>query len=493
VQGRAETEDPVRILVVEDSRPYLKEMQPVLARELAGEVIEYVSHLAAAVATLSGPGRRRLDLVILDVIFPLSADDERNGHADPRAGFKFLDELARVRRSVKVVVLSSQEKQTAVELLVRFREVADYLFKDTPWKEVVARLKRLVAEVREARRVARESAGLIVGEHPGIVQVKEMIRDVAPTEATVLIEGESGTGKELAARAIHDLSARWRGPFVPVNCATLGESLLESELFGHRKGAFTGALEDREGKFEAADGGTLFLDEAGEIPLALQPKLLRALQEREVERLGENRIRKVDVRIVAATNRDLKAAIKAGRFREDLYYRLAVFPLAIPPLRARPDDVARLVDHLVAHFNRRMGRRIQGVEPDAMARLAAHDWPGNVRELANLVERAFILCRADRIPLALVAPWLRAESGEFSVSYPPAATDYLETKRRVVEEFDRQFFTRFMRKHRGHLENTAREIGYNRKDLRKKLKELGMDKGEFKLALDAQADGGGGE
>ena len=478
-------DDPVRILVVEDSRPYLKEMQPVLARELAGEDIQYVSNLQSAQELMK---KERVDLVVLDVIFPLTPADEKESKVDARAGFRFLDELAKVRRSVRVVVLSSQEKQTAVELLVKYREVTDYLFKDTPWKETSLRLKRLVAEVREARRLRADTAGAIIGEHQALRAVKELVRGVAPTEATVLIQGESGTGKELVARAVHDLSARWRGPFIPVNCATLGESLLESELFGHKKGSFTGALEDREGKFEAADGGTLFLDEAGEIPLALQAKLLRALQEREVERLGENKIRKVDVRIVAATNRDLKALVKAGKFREDLYYRLAVFPLELPSLRARADDVPLLVGHFVQVLNRRMGRRITGVEPDALNRLTAYDWPGNVRELGNLMERAFILCRGDTIPLALLAPWLNREGGEYQVIYPATATDYLDTKKRVLEDFDRSFFTRFMQKNRGHLENTAREIGYNRKDIRKKLRELGLDKGEFKGALEGEPE-----
>jgi DNA-binding NtrC family response regulator len=477
--------EPVRILVVEDSKPYIKEMVPVFARELAGEDIQYVSNLAAA---LDATAKQRIDLVVLDVIFPLTAADEKEGKVDARAGFKYLDELSKVRRSVKVVVLSSQEKQTAVELLVKYREVTDYLFKDTPWKETSLRLKRLVAEVREARQLRADTSGAIVGEHPALRQLKDVLREVAPTEATVLIQGESGTGKELVARALHDLSGRWRGPFIPVNCATLGESLLESELFGHKKGAFTGALEDREGKFEAADGGTLFLDEAGEIPLPLQAKLLRALQEREVERLGENRIRKVDVRIVAATNRDLKGMVKSGKFREDLYYRLAVFPLTLPSLRERLEDLPVLVDHFIGVLNRRMGRRITGVEPDAMERLMAYDWPGNVRELANLMERAFILCRAEKIPASTFAPWLRAEGGEVQVIYPPTASDYLDTKKKVLEDFDRSFFTKYLRKHRGHLENTAREIGYNRKDLRKKIRELGMDKGEFKSAVESEPD-----
>jgi transcriptional regulator with GAF, ATPase, and Fis domain len=217
------------------------------------------------------------------------------------------------------------------------------------------------------------------------------VRKVAPTTTTVLVQGETGTGKELVARALHELGPRRPGPFVRVNCAALTPSLVESELFGHEKGAFTGAQQRRLGRFELADGGTLLLDEIGELPLELQPKLLRVLQEQEFERLGGTRPVRVDVRVVSSTNRDLAKAVEEGRFRQDLFYRLAVFTIRVPPLRERPGDCAVLADAFVGEQARRLGKPLTGIAPRAMERLLAHTWPGNVRELANVIERAAIV------------------------------------------------------------------------------------------------------
>jgi formate hydrogenlyase transcriptional activator len=232
---------------------------------------------------------------------------------------------------------------------------------------------------------------VIVGESRSLRHALEQVEIVAPTDATVLVLGETGTGKELIARAIHERSSRRDRPFVKINCAAIPSGLLESELFGHERGAFTSAVTQKIGRFEVANGGTLFLDEVGEIPLELQPKLLRVLQEQEFERLGGARTIKVDVRLVAATNRDLAEMVEAQRFRDDLYYRLNVFPVTVPPLRERPEDIEALVRHFVGRFARRMNRRIEVIPTETLDALRRHPWPGNVRELENLIQRAVIL------------------------------------------------------------------------------------------------------
>jgi formate hydrogenlyase transcriptional activator len=242
----------------------------------------------------------------------------------------------------------------------------------------------------------------IVGSSPDLLALLDQVRIVAPTGATVLIEGETGTGKELVAHAIHMHSERRRRPFVKVNCAAIPTELLESELFGHERGAFTGALAQRIGRFEAAHGGTLFLDEIGDMPLHLQTKLLRVLQEQEFERVGGNRTIRVDVRIIAATNRDLKAMVEENKFRADLYYRLAVFPLNVPPLRERRQDIAVLTRHFVQKHARRMNRKIEHIPTDVLKRLTNYDWPGNIRELQNVIERSVILSDGHELCVPLL-------------------------------------------------------------------------------------------
>jgi formate hydrogenlyase transcriptional activator len=231
----------------------------------------------------------------------------------------------------------------------------------------------------------------IIGKSPALESVLEQVEQVAPTDSTVLIQGETGTGKELIARAIHNLSARCGRPFIKLNCAAIPFDLLESELFGHEKGAFTGAIAQKIGRFELADKGTLFLDEVGDIPLALQPKLLRVLQEQEFERLGSGRTHQVDVRLVAATHRNLVEMVKRNEFRSDLYYRLNVFPVPLPPLRARREDIPALVEHFVEIYARRMNKQIDQVSSETMSELASYPWPGNIRELQNFIERSVIL------------------------------------------------------------------------------------------------------
>jgi transcriptional regulator with GAF, ATPase, and Fis domain len=244
----------------------------------------------------------------------------------------------------------------------------------------------------------------IVGCSPELERVLEQVRYVAPTDSTVLIEGETGTGKELIAHAIHNASSRRGRPFVKLNCAAIPLDLLESELFGHERGAFTGAIAQKIGRFELADKGTLFLDEVGDIPPALQPKLLRVLQEQQFERLGSNRTHQVDVRLVAATNRNLAEMVKQGEFRSDLYYRLDVFPILLPPLRARREDIPMLVAHFVEIVSRRMKKQIDHIPRETMTALCSYDWPGNIRELQNRIERAVILSKDGVLPNALPMP-----------------------------------------------------------------------------------------
>jgi formate hydrogenlyase transcriptional activator len=254
----------------------------------------------------------------------------------------------------------------------------------------------------------------LIGNSPALEAVLGDVERVAPTDATVLLQGETGTGKELIARAIHNISARCGRPYIKLNCAAIPFDLLESELFGHERGAFTGAIAQKVGRFELADKGTLFLDEVGDIPLALQAKLLRVLQEQEFERLGSTHSHQVDVRLVAATNRDLAEMVKRGEFRSDLYYRLNVFPITLPPLRARREDIPDLVQHFVEIYGRRMGKQIERVTPETMSAFTSYEWPGNVRELQNFIERSVILSDGTALcpPLAELRHSAAAESPE---------------------------------------------------------------------------------
>ena len=266
----------------------------------------------------------------------------------------------------------------------------------------------------------------LIGNSPALEAVLEQVERVAPTDSTVLVQGETGTGKELIARAIHNISSRCGRSFVKLNCAAIPLDLLESELFGHEKGAFTGAIAQKVGRFELADKGTIFLDEVGDIPLALQPKLLRVLQEQEFERLGSTRTHQVDVRLVAATNRDLTEMVKRGEFRSDLYYRLNVFPILLPPLRARPEDIPVLVTHFAEIFGRRVGRQIVHIPPETMSALSSYQWPGNIRELQNLIERAVILSKDGVLPNPL--PTAVSQG----VVIPPTVTTLRDSERALV-------------------------------------------------------------
>ena len=292
-----------------------------------------------------------------------------------------------------------------------------------------------------------------------------LVERVAPTDATVLIQGETGTGKELIARAIHALSARYGRALVKVNCAAIPLDLLESELFGHEKGAFTGAIAQKIGRFELADRGTLFLDEVGDMPTALQPKLLRVLQEQELERLGGTQTYRVDARVVAATNRDLTEMVASGTFRVDLFYRLNVFPIVLPPLRERREDIPSLVTHCVEKYSRRVGKRIDQIPHDTMSALSSYDWPGNIRELQNLIERAVILSTDGVLPNPLPSP------GAPRVATAPAATTFRDGERTlIVGALDAAGWVI------GGAKGAAVRLGLNRTTLIHKMKKLGIER-----------------
>jgi formate hydrogenlyase transcriptional activator len=320
----------------------------------------------------------------------------------------------------------------------------------------------------------------IVGRSEALSRVLEQIKIVAPTDSTVLICGETGSGKELIARAVHNLSGRQSGAFVKLNCAAIPTGLLESELFGHEKGAFTGAISQRVGRFELASRGTMFLDEIGEVPLELQPKLLRVLQEREFERLGSSRTLHTDARLIAATNRDLERFVADGKFRSDLYYRLNVFPVRVPALRERPEDIPLLVRHFVQQFSRRLGRVIEAIPAETMSALARYDWPGNVRELQNVIERAVILSTGP--VLSIRRDDLRTtneQSGAAAASanehiHPTAPAKRL---RSAIEETERQQILAALEESSWIVagpEGAAARLGVKRSTLQSRMKKLGI-------------------
>ncbi len=342
-------------------------------------------------------GTRHFHLVLTDLKMP------------DVSGIEILEAVRRDSPEMPVILITAFGTiDSAVE--ATRKGAADYLLK--PLKDP-EELRRVVARALRERRLEDAMASMaappsrggiggegdIVGQSPALRRVLDLARSVAPSATTALITGESGTGKELIARAIHRWSPRADGPFVAVNCAALPDTLLESELFGHERGAFTGAVAQRRGRFELAHGGTLFLDEVGDMSPALQGKLLRVLETQEFERVGGTKTVRVDVRVIAATNADLAAAVAARRFREDLYYRLGVFPIPLPPLRQRPEDILPLAEHFLARLGRTLRKPVAGFTPEAQERLRAYAWPGNVRELENVVERAVILARGDHIGL----------------------------------------------------------------------------------------------
>ncbi|HSM91608.1 MAG TPA: sigma-54 dependent transcriptional regulator [Anaeromyxobacteraceae bacterium] len=430
-----------------------------------------------------GTGRDGVGLVLLDVRLP--GDD----------GLKLLGEISGRPDSPFVVVMTAESTMsTAVEAMKR--GAADYVGKPfdlTRVERIITDLSGGQAEGAEgadargdadadARRFKGEVAlpDTLIGRSPAMVEVFKEIGRVSKTEMTVLLMGESGTGKELVARAIHSNSARARGPFITVNMAAIPKDLIESELYGHEKGSFTGAVEKRPGKFELATGGTLFLDEIGEMPIELQAKLLRVLQEREVDRVGGNRPLPVDVRIVAATNADLSRSVEEGRFRRDLYYRLAVVPIRLPPLREREGDVVLLARHYVAKYGQQLKGRAVTLSREAEPLLASHPWPGNVRELQNVIQRALLKLNGHRVAPSdlsgLLPAVAAAERGLGAVveSVLDAPEPEQGRYRAALEALEGPLLSAALARTNGNQLRAAELLGMNRNTLRERIRALGL-------------------
>jgi DNA-binding NtrC family response regulator len=388
------------------------------------------------------------------------------------SGLELLKAIRAINPEAAVIVITAYGTvETAVAAIKT--GAADYVAKPVNLDELLFRIdqvkerSRLISENRDLRETLEKSHRIegIVGESGRMIEVLSLVRRVAPSEATVLIRGESGTGKELIAKAIHYASARASGPMIRVNCAALPETLLESELFGHEKGAFTGAVAARQGRFELADKGTLFLDEIGDLPLPLQAKLLRVLQEREFERVGSSKPIRVDVRMLAATHRNLEALVKAGEFREDLYYRLNVVTVVLPPLRERREDLSLLMDHFLRRFAERNRKTIRGFTREARELLLRYDYPGNVRELENIVERAVVLTRDEVIGITdLPLGTQTLEETESVEANMPAA----------VEGVERRMIKTALARAGGVQTRAAEMLGITERALRYKLKKYGL-------------------
>ena len=412
------------ILVVDDE-PVQREMIGGFLKKQGFEVIAADS------------AERALELFRQDA-FDLVLTDQKMAEM---SGLELLQAVHTINAETPVILITAFGTIEAAVAALKHGAI-DYLTKPLNLDELLYRIRqvsdryRIINENRELREALQDRHRIegIIGESGPMLEVLSIVRRVAPSEATVLIRGESGTGKELIAKAIHFGSPRARGPLVKVNCAALPEALLESELFGHEKGAFTGALTSRQGRFELANGGTIFLDEIGDLPLHLQAKLLRVLQEREFEKVGSSRPIRVNVRIMAASHRPLEDLIKAGQLREDLYYRLNVVTIFIPPLRERRSDVALLLDHFLRHYAEKNGKTIRGLTPEGRDILLRYDYPGNVRELENIIERAVVLTRDDVIgsgdlPLTVQEPEIADGDRETSLT---AAVEALE--RRMIRD-----------------------------------------------------------
>ena len=387
-------------------------------------------------------------------------------------GLETLAEVRRLRPDAIVVMISGHG---TIETAVKATRLGAYDFIEKPLS--LEKTLLIVARALEHARLERENAALreslearaeIIGDSEPVRRLREHIATTAPTNGRVLIHGENGSGKELVARAIHAQSARRERPFVEVNCAAIPEELIESELFGHEKGAFTGALARRRGKFELADGGTLFLDEIGDMSLKTQAKVLRALEEQAFERVGGKDTIQVDVRVIAASNRDLEALIRAGRFREDLYYRLNVIPIEVPALRTRKDDITKLVDHFVAVFCAENGKRPKTVSGEALGYFLAYDWPGNVRELRNMVERLVIMAPGDVVGADDLPAPLRPKDA--------AATPegHERSLRDARDHFERAFIIAELRANDWNMTRTAERLGIERSHLYRKIKAYGI-------------------
>jgi DNA-binding NtrC family response regulator len=482
-----------RILVVDDKEMMRDSVATTLARK-GHDVVA----AAGGEAALKKLAERRMDAVVTDLQMP------------GMSGIDLLEEILRLDEQMPVVLMTAYGTvETAVSAMKR--GAFDYITKPFSGDELQVAVERALEHSRLLRenqilkanrpvqeRTPSNALDMMIGSEPIMLAAKERLVPVARSHGTVLITGESGTGKEVAARCIHALSPRAAAPLLAMNCAALTPTLLESELFGHEKGAFTGADRLRKGRFELADGGTLLLDEISEIPPEIQAKLLRVLQERTFERVGSSVSRSVDVRVIATTNRDLTAEVARGTFRQDLYYRLNVLPVAMPALRQHLGDLPDLVGHFLAQVARREGRPLRRMESEAIALLMSYAWPGNVRELQNICERAAVLAAGDVIPASLIAPWLTGPAGPLGAAPAPAgavrpvgppakASALIEVAplpganpdcptivcngRLTLEEIERQTIVATLTHNKGHRQRSARALGIGVRTLGLKLRK----------------------
>jgi two-component system response regulator AtoC len=449
-----------RVLIVDDE-PNLREMlEAILRRE--GYAVEGVGSAEEALRAL---GERPADVVITDLRMP---------------GMNGVELVAALHQGGSTATIIAMTAYGGTETAVEVMKAGAYDYISKPFKpsEILLTLRK--AQERERlrrenlslrRQLRRDALSGIVFRSAEMEEVLRTIEKVAPHKSTVLVTGESGTGKELVARAIHRASPRSHGSFVAVNCGAIPPTLLESELFGHVKGAFTDAVRAKRGLFEEADGGTLFLDEIGELPHGLQVKLLRVLQEEQIRRVGETRETPVDVRIVAATARDLAEEVKVGRFREDLYYRLNVMQIHLPPLRERREDIPLLAEHFLYQANERLGTAVASIEPEALEALCAWRWPGNVRELENTLERALVLAGGDRLGLEDLPERIRM-GGEEPAAEPPPAGDL--SLKRAVRQLEEEFIRRALERTGGNRTRAAEILEISPRALLYKLKEYGI-------------------
>jgi two-component system response regulator PilR (NtrC family) len=453
-----------RILVVDDERSLREFLEIFFRRE--GYTVVTAASVDEALVALGGDD---FDVVISDVQL---------------TGASGLELLRTVKENapdcVVIMITAFATTETAIEAMKQ--GAYDYITK--PFKVDELRLvvekalekKLLTDENQRLRTALRSRSRSLVGTSEALGRVHDLIAQVATTRTNVLVSGESGTGKELVARAIHELSERREKPFIAVNCGAIPENLLESELFGHVRGAFTGAVSNKPGLVETADAGTLFLDEIGELPPSLQVKLLRLIQEKTIRRVGGNNDQRADVRIVAATNRDLEAEAQAGRFREDLYYRLNVIQIALPPLRERMEDVPILVQHFLAKYRRELGKEVREVAPAAMEKILAHAFPGNVRELENLIERAVALSRGPTLGVD-VLPASVLERNASRRPAPPSAPGQTGNLDEILASYERGLLSDALQRAGGVKKRAARLLGISFRSFRYRLEKLGLDDG----------------
>ncbi|MCU0305901.1 MAG: sigma-54 dependent transcriptional regulator [Thermoanaerobaculales bacterium] len=443
---------------VVDDEPAIRELLSIIVSN-AGYEVEVFSGGAEVLACADpAPGAVLLDLMMPEV-----------------DGIQVLKELKRRHPSLPVFILTAvNEVGRAVEVTKLGAE--DYLVKPIDQDRLRAVLHRALAgppaAVAPSGPADRYDVKNIVGSSAAMRRVYDQIARVAGSDITVFVAGESGTGKELVARAIHSSSMRSDGPFIDVNCAAIPEGLQESELFGHEKGAFTGALATHPGKFEQAAGGTIFLDEVGEMSPSAQARLLRVLQERCLQRVGGTKTIELDVRVVSASNRDLESLVKAGSFRHDLYYRLVVFPIELPPLRERAEDIPLLVDHFIAKYASDAGRRVGSVDAEAMRALQSYPWPGNVRELENVIHRTLLVAEGPVLEVADLPPGIEAADSP-SAATPTRSAAPISVAM-SLEEMEKAAIEKALARHHGNLSDVARQLGIGRSTLYRKLEQYGL-------------------